>query len=128
MEKPNEKYSYNYKQIIGNEEYEFTKTIRCSDETKYKKTIIRLKATIKKNEKLNSQMYKYLFEQYANIEYESNGKSIIQDVNIIDLTPNNSEYIYLEVKYAIKESNKISLVFMLRDKEYKYELINKEEK
>ena len=124
----NEKYSYNYKQMIGNEEYEFTKTIRCSDETKYKKTIIRLKANIKKNEKLNSQMYKYLFEQYANIEYESNGKSIIQDVNIIDLTPNNSEYIYLEVKYVIKKSNKISLVFMLRDKEYKYELINKEGK
>lgn len=124
----NEKYSYIQKQIIGGKEYEFTKTIKFEDESKYKKTIMRLKVDLKKNSKLNQKIYSSIFEKYANIEYEENGKTTMQNINIIDITPSNSEYIYLEVKYAIKESTKTSLVFMVRDKEYKYELVNKEEK
>ena len=80
-----------------------------------------------KNTKLNPKVYSSIFEKFGVIEYEVNGKMLTQKVDIIDLTPNNSEYTYLEVINAVGNSNKISLIFKVRDKEYKYELINKEE-
>ena len=123
----NNRYTYKYKQTIGGVEKEFTKTIIPTNESTYKKTILKIKVDMIKNTKLNPKVYSSIFEKFGVIEYEVNGKMLTQKVDIIDLTPNNSEYTYLEVINAVGNSNKVSLIFKVRDKEYKYELINKEE-
>jgi len=121
------KYNHKYKQVIGGVEKEFIKPIYPTDLSRYKKTIMRIKVNLKKNKNLNPKVYSSIFEKYATIEYEKSDKKTRQKPNIIDLTPNNSEYVYLEVVHAAMEANEVSLVFTIRDKEYKYQLINKEE-
>ena len=122
-----DKYTYTYKPINGTTEKEYIKTIIPTDTDIYQKTIMKIKLDLKKNDDLNPKVYSYLFNQFVTIEYESNGKTITQKPAIIDLTPTNSEYTYLEVVKPVSSSNKVALIFKIRDKEYRYELINKEE-
>jgi len=124
----NRKFSYKYTQLIGDEEIQFTKAIIPTDSSSYKKTIMRLTTDLKKNDKLNERVYSSLYEKYANIEYKKDGKIVKHRAKIIDLTPQNSKYTYLEVMEETSKSDYVALIFTIRDKEYKYILVNKEEK
>lgn len=121
----NKRYSYKYKQMIGDVEREFTKVILPTDTNSYKKIIMRLKADLKKNDELNQKIYSKFYEKYATIEYEENGKMVKQKTKIIDLTPNVDEYTYLEVTEDVSTSNKVVLIFNIRGKEYHYILVDK---
>ena len=121
------RFNHKYKQTIGGVEREFTKAIIPTDTSSYKKTIMKLKINLKKNSDLYQRLYSNFYEKYANIEYEINGKTILQKARIIDLTPENSEYLYLEVVEEISTANKVTLVFTIRDKEYRYILIDEKE-
>lgn len=122
------KFNYKYTQVIGGQEREFTKTIVPSDSSAYKKAVLQLKVTISKNKNLNEKVYTSLYEKFATIEYEKDGKVYRQKTFIIDLTPNNSNETYLEIVSEAKDSEKVTLVFTIRDKEYKYLLIDNTEK
>ncbi len=119
------KFSYKYKQLIGGQEKEFTKTIVPTDTGSYKKAVLKLKVHVTKNDKLNKKVYDSIFEKFANIEYEKEGKVYKQKPVIIDLTPSNSEYTFLEVVNDATSAEKVTLVFTIRDKEYRYILIDK---
>ncbi len=120
----NSHYSYTYKQMIGSLEKKFTKSIVPTDTSKYPKTIMRIKANLKKNDKLDHRIYSSLYSKFVTVEYDLNGKTKRQPVNVIDLTPSsNMEYTYLEVLKEVENAKKVSLVFTIRDKEYKYNLI-----
>lgn len=124
----NKRYNYKYKELIGSEEKEFVKAIIPTDTTSYKKVVMRLKSEITKNPELNPRIYSSLFEKFVTIEYELDGKTIKQKPQVIDLTPSNSEYTYLEVVTDVSTANKVTLVFTIRDKEYKYIVVAKEQK
>ncbi len=120
----NNRYSYTYKQTIGSLEKEFTKSIIPTDTSRYSKTIMRIKANLKKNDKLDHRVYSSLYTKFATIEYNIDGKAKRQPVNVIDVTPSsNMEYTYLEVLEEVSKATKVSLVFNIRDKEYKYKLV-----
>lgn len=123
----NSRYTHKYKQIVGGVEQEFVKTIMPVQDEIYNKIVMRLKVDLKKNKNLNPKIYSSIFEQFVTIEYEKEGKILIQKPDIIDLTPVNSEYVYLEVVYPVSNSKKTSLIFNIREKKYKYELVKKEE-
>ena len=118
-----DKFSYNYKQVIGTETKELFKTVVPTDTSKYRKTIMRLNANITKNTNLNPIVYSSLFEKFATIEYELNGKTYTQKAAIIDHSSNESEFTYLEVVKDSAKANKVTLVFTIRDKEYRYVLV-----
>lgn len=120
----NDRFSYKYK--IDASEKEYTKIIYPKDESSFKKTIMRLKVNLVKNSDLNKNIYSSIYENFATIEYELNGKMIKQKTKIIDLTPNNSEYVYLELLSNVSASKKVYLLFTVRNKEYRYLVVNKE--
>ena len=124
----NSKFNYKYFQTIGGVEKEFIKTIVPTNESIYEKTIMKLKVDLKENTELNPKIYSSIFEKYVTIEYNYNGKINIQKPRIIDLTLKDSEYVYLEVISDIAKSDEVSMIFNIRDKKFKYELIKKEEK
>ena len=103
------------------------KTIVPTNTSKYRKTIMRLKVNITKNDKLNQLIYDSLFAKFATIEYELNGKTYTQKPAIIDLSPKDSEYTYLEVVKDSSKATKVTLIFTIRDKEYRYQLIEQKE-
>lgn len=117
-------YTYKYKQMIGSLEKEFTKSIVPTDASRYSKTIMRIKANLKQNDKLDHRIYSSLYTKFATVEYDVDGKMKRQPVNVIDITPSsNMDYTYLEVLEEVGKAKKVSLVFTIRDKEYKYKLI-----
>lgn len=118
-----DKYSFNYTQVIGTEKKELFKTIVPKDTSKYRKTIMRLNANITENKNLNPLVYPSLFEKFATVEYELNGKTYIQKPAIVDLSMEENEYTYLEVVKDVSKATKVTLVFTIRDKEYKYILV-----
>ena len=118
-----DKYSFNYTQVIGSEKKELFKTIVPKDTSKYRKTIMRLNANITENKNLNPLVYSSLFEKFATVEYELNGKTYIQKPAIVDLSMKENEYTYLEVVKDVSKATKVTLVFTIRDKEYKYILV-----
>ena len=118
-----DKYSFNYTQVIGSEKKELFKTIVPKDTSKYRKTIMRLNANITENKNLNPLVYSSLFEKFATVEYELNGKTYIQKPAIVDLSLEENEYNYLEVVKDVSKATKVTLVFTIRDKEYKYILV-----
>ena len=118
-----DKYSFNYTQVIGSEKKELFKTIVPKDTSKYRKTIMRLNANITENKNLNPLVYSSLFEKFATVEYELNGKTYIQKPAIVDLSMEENEYTYLEVVKDVSKATKVTLVFTIRDKEYKYILV-----
>ncbi len=120
------RYNFKYKQVIGSIEREFNKAIVPTDTLAMKKTIMRIKSDLKQNDKLSEKIYSSIYERFGTIEYEEDGKTFRQSVDIIDLTPNNSEYTYLEVAEKCNNSKKVSLIFTIRDREYKYVLVDKE--
>lgn len=122
------KFVYEYTKKINGVDKKFTKTVVPTDTSLYKKVVLRIKDEITKNEKLYSKVYSNFYGKFANIEYEVNGKVYRQKTNIINITPEDSEYTYLEIVEESLNADKVSLVFTVRDKEYKYLLITKEEK
>lgn len=123
----NNRYTYKYNQVIGSQVKEFSKTIVPTDTSSYKKVIMRIKADITKNDNLNPKIYTSLYEKFATIEYEIDGKTYTQKPLIIDLTTDANEYTYLEVIKDAASAEKLSLVFTIRDKEYRYILIEPQE-
>lgn len=122
-----DKYSFNYTQMIGTEKKELFKTIVPKDTNKYRKTIMRLNASVTKNKNLNPVIYTSLYEKFATIEYELNGKTYKQKPAIIDLSSKESEYTYLEVVKDAAKATKVTLIFTIRDKEYRYILVEPKE-
>ena len=84
---------------------------------------MRLNANITENKNLNPLVYSSLFEKFATVEYELNGKTYIQKPAIVDLSLEENEYNYLEVVKDVSKATKVTLVFTIRDKEYKYILV-----
>jgi len=124
-----DKFSYTYTQNIGGINKEFKSEIRPTNTTTYKKQILKLKVDLTTNKELNQLIYNNFYEKFANLEYESNKKIIKQKTNIIEhKTKNKTDYIYLEVVSDAQKSNYSALVFTIRDKEYKYILVDKREK
>ena len=121
-----DKYTYQYTKKIGNVEKTFTKSIYPTETSRYKKAILKMDAKLNKNDDLNSKIYNSFYAKFALIEYEQNGKMTYGRAYIIDLTSDDGNT-YLEINYEAKESNRVNLVFTIRDKVYKYNIINKKE-
>ena len=118
-------FNYKYTKTIGGKEKEFTKNIFPTEISRYRKAIIKLDAKLTKNDNLNSKIYDSFYEKFALIEYEDNGIMRYGKSYIIDLTKDDG-YTYLEVNYEALNSNKVNLVFTIRDKVYKYTIIEKD--
>ena len=119
------KFNYKYKKTIGTKEREFIKTIYPTDIRKHKKAILKMNAVINKNDNLNKDIYDSFYAKFALIEYEQDGKMVYGRSYIIDLTGDDG-YTYLEINQEAMNSNKVNLVFTIRDKVYKYNIINKQ--
>jgi hypothetical protein len=123
-----DKFEYRYKKTIGGKEKEFTKSIYPTSTSKYKKSIIKMDANLVKNLNLNKKIYSSFYEKFALIEYEKDGRMVYGKSFIIDLTQDDGNT-YLEVNKEASKSNKVNLVFTIRDKVYKYTIVDiKEEK
>ena len=117
------RFTYEYTLSNGNK---VNKVISSTDESAYKKTILRLKVELITNDELYSKVYSNFYGNFAKIEYEIDGTIYHQKSKIINLTTTGSAYTYLEIENKAINANKVSLVFTIRDKEYKYLLIEKE--
>lgn len=124
----NKRYTYKYKQKIGGVEREFSRSIIPKDTSLYFKTIMRIDADLVTNPDLYYKIYSNFYSKYVGIEYLDGKEMVRQKAKVIDLTPNiiNSKYIYLEVLEDVSKSKKVNLVFTIRDREYKYTVIDKE--
>ncbi len=120
------KFEYKYKKTIGGKEKEFTKPIYPTDSSKFKKSVLKMDANLVQNPSLNKRIYKSFYEKFALIEYEVDGKMYYGKSFIIDLTQSDG-YTYLEINKEASTSKKVNLVFTIRDKVYKYTIIDIQE-
>ncbi len=112
-----EKYNYCTEKC-----YEGTYLIWPQTEGKGKLGILRLKSTIKVDEKLYMKKYleypKDLFKYYAKITYRYQGVTKTKEVGVIDTKYNQDNTVYLEVPLEVIDANKISIILTIRGIKY----------
>ena len=81
-------------------------------------SIFELSSGVNINEITNKQFINY----FMSIQYILEGNNI--QVEVSDLTPadHSENYTYLEVPNDIKNATKISLIFVIRDQKYVYQI------
>lgn len=112
---------YNYKEVINNKSYTFTKIIQASDDDLYNKKVLRLKADIMSNSK--DDIIDNFITTFGHIRYIKNKKEYDNPFKLVNITPKEEkEYVYLEVFSDVSSADEIYLDIIIRNDKYVYKL------
>lgn len=93
------------------------------------KLVARVKVKIKTDETIDPNATKSFFERYGRLVYTINSKEYKHKEALYNIEPsNNDDYVYFEVMSDVREADKIYVDFVIRDKTYRYHLLDKTSK
>lgn len=119
-------FKENYIFVSNKNPYKSVEYIRKSIETSDTRTLLKLKYNLKmdSNYVLNKLDLVTLLRDFGKIQYEIEGKKIIDNLTLKQVIPTKfkTSDIYLEVSKDIVKASKIDFIFNIRNKTYVYNL------
>ena len=123
----NDKFKINYDFCITyNECYESYEYIVPDYKNNYEKAVLKIQGNIdlRESKLTTSNLYEFM-NNYGTIVYTINGQRKKQEISLVEIKPSKTKIedtYYMEILDEVKEAEKISIEFNLRNNIYQYDL------